>query len=165
MLNRRTLLKAGLGLTAMAALPFRASAAASVEEGMKSSKLIYLSPLKSNGELSRCQAEIWFVEQDGDMYVCTDTVSWRAQAPQKGLSRTQVWVGDVGVWTRSRGKYLELPSLEAEASIVDSNAPIIETLLEQFGDKYPVGWIRWGRSFRNGLADGSRTMLKYTPVA
>lgn len=163
MLTRRALMKLAVGLGSLSLLP-RAIAASSLEEGMRESELIYLSPIKSNGELSRCQAEIWFVEHEGDMYVCTGTESWRATAPTVGLSETQVWVGDVGVWTRSNGRYRELPSVRANASIVD-DAELIEVLLDKFGDKYPLGWIIWSSRFRNGLKDGSRTMLRYSPVA
>lgn len=164
MLKRRSLLKMGFGLTALFALPVRAATPASVEEGIRTSKLIYLSPYQSNGALSRCQAEIWFVEHDGDMYVCTDTVSWRARAPRRGLDRTRVWVGDVGVWTRSNGEYRDLPALDASASVVEDPA-LIETLLDKFGDKYPMGWIIWRGRFRSGLDDGTRTMLRYSPIA
>ncbi len=83
------------------------------------SPLIYLSPLKSNGELSRCQAEVWFVGATDNMFVVTDVSAWRAQAIRQGLSRTQVWVGDVGLWERSGGRYKNLPSVQAQGSLVD----------------------------------------------
>ena len=153
--NRRRVLQAG-GVLALGALaPWRAQAA--------ESHLIYLSPLKSDGSLSRCQAEVWYVQSEEDMYVVTDSSAWRAQAPTRGLTRTQVWVGDVGVWSRSGGKYKDLPSVTAEAQLVAD--PVAHArLLERFGTKYSSEWGTWGPRFKNGLADGSRVMLRYSPV-
>ena len=153
--NRRRLLQTG-GILAMGALaPWRVQAA--------ESHLIYLSPVKRDGSLSRCQAEVWYVQSDADMYVVTASSAWRAEAPRQGLTRTQVWVGDVGVWSRSRGKYKELPSLMTEAQLVDDPA-VHARLLERFGVKYASEWGTWGPRFKNGLADGSRVMLRYSPV-
>lgn len=164
MLTRRRFLELGAAAAALAGLAPRTIAApASIEAGMRESKLIYLSPFKSNGELSRCQAEIWFVEKDGDMFVCTATDSWRARAPRQGLRKTRVWVGDVGVWTRSDGAYKNLPSVAAEASIVEDEA-LLDDLLDRFGDKYTMGWIVWSSRFRSGLEDGTRTMIRYSIV-
>jgi hypothetical protein len=135
-----------------------------VRQGLESSDLVYLSPFKSNGEWSSCQAEIWFVYDGADLFVCSDTDGWRVEAVKKGLAMTQFWVGDLGVWTRTDGQYRDLPAMTAKASI-ETDPAQHEKLLDMFADKYPVGWLRWGRSFRNGMKDGSRTMIRYQPVA
>ncbi len=130
----------------------------------KESEWIYLSPFKSDGSLSRCQAEVWFVGDEGNFYVVTAADAWRAEAPRRGLTRTQVWVGMAGMWQRSDGAYLKLPSLQAQASLV-GNAGEHARLLTRFGDKYSGEWGTWGPRFRNGLADGSRVMLRYQPLS
>lgn len=127
------------------------------------SQLIYLSTVKSNGQLSRCQAEIWYVQDGTDMYVVTAESAWRAQAVRRGLNETKVWVGDVGQWQQSDGRYKSLPSLQALASF-ETNGVRHAAILEKFGAKYSGGWGTWGPRFKQGLADGSRVMLKYTPV-
>lgn len=131
-----------------------------VTEGLKSSDLVYLSPLKSNGQPSACQAEIWFVYDGADIFVCTGTDSWRARAPLQGLTTTQFWVGDLGQWQGTNGKYRELPAVLGKASIEPDKAEQAKAL-ELFGDKYPLSWVVWGPRFRKGLENGSRTMLRY----
>ncbi len=42
-----------------------------ITTGLSTSDLVYLSPIKSNGKESACQAEIWFVYDGADVYVCT----------------------------------------------------------------------------------------------
>ncbi|MBD3649012.1 MAG: hypothetical protein HUJ31_16525 [Pseudomonadales bacterium] len=163
MWKRRKVLKAaGLGMMAGLA-PRVVLASDTLPEGVHSSDLIYLTPIKSNGEESSCQSEIWFVTDGTDLFVCTGTESWRAQAPRKGLTRTRIWVGDLGNWRGTDGKYKRLPQLEATAGIVDDKAQQDE-ILDLFGDKYPVSWVVYGPRFRSGLEDGSRTMIRYRPA-
>lgn len=163
MWKRREVLKAtGLGLMAGLA-PRLAFASDALPEGVHSSDLIYLTPIKANGQESSCQSEIWFVTDGTDLFVCTGTESWRARAARKGVTRTRIWVGDLGNWQNTDGKYKDLPRLEATASVVDDKARQDE-ILDLFGDKYPMSWVVYGPRFRNGLADGSRTMIRYRPA-
>lgn len=141
----------------MAALP--ASARASEANlALLDSNLVYLSPFRTDGSLSHCQAEVWYTMLGADVFVVTATESWRAQAPVKGLARTKLWIGDLGVWKRA--DYESLPTVVAEASI-ETNEKILEQVLQQFGYKYSREWGKWGPRFSQGLADGSRTMLRY----
>ncbi len=155
-MKRRNLLQLGGAAVIAGLVPWRAQAE-------QESHLIYLSPLKSNGALSSCQAEVWYVQSESDMYVVTASSAWRAEAVKRGLSRTHIWVGDVGMWKSSDGAYLKLPSLNAEGSLVDDPAAHAR-VLERFGTKYASEWGTWGPRFKNGLADGSRVMLRYAPV-
>ena len=127
------------------------------------SPLIYLSPLRSDGNLSRCQAEVWYVTHGSDMYVVTDQAAWRSRAVDQGLTQTQIWVGDVGLWEKSDGRYKSLPSLQAEASKI-TNSNLQDMLLGRFGAKYASEWRTWGPRFERGLASGSRVLLRYKPV-
>jgi len=161
--RRRFFQAAGAGVS-FAAFPFVAGGAADpLAEAMKSSGLIYVTPIKTNGEESKCQAEVWFVSDGKDMFICSETSSWRAYAPRIGLDTARIWVGDVGVWTRSDGKYKKLPRVDCKASYVEDKAEI-ERVLETYGNKYTMEWLVWGRRFRDGLGNGSRTMVRYTPA-
>lgn len=156
-MHRRNFIKStGTLLTTLAVAPFIARNAQAAEE----SALVYLSPIKSNGALSSCQAEVWFVRDGRDIIVVTDAETWRAQAVRQGLSRTQVWEGDVGQWQSSDGKYKQLPASIAMASF-EEDAVVHARMLQSFGTKYADGWGTWGPRFKNGLADGSRVMLRY----
>ena len=150
------------GLTAIGALslPF-AVQAKSAKEALVESQLIYLTPIKKGGALSRCQAEVWYVMLGADAYVVTRADSWRARAPMAGRNQAKIWVGDLGVWKRAN--YQSLPSVNATAS-VETDAAQISAVLEQFGRKYASEWGTWGPRFRQGLKDGSRTVLKYQLV-
>lgn len=162
MITRRKFLMTTGSVAVVAGFPYLARASQNLQSAMQDSDLIYLTPIKSNGEESSCQSEIWFVADGTDMYVCTATSSWRAQAPREGLDKARVWVGDVGVWTRSDGAYKDLPSVMTEVTVIDDKA-IQEKALDLFGDKYPLQWIVYGPRFRNGLEEGTRTLLRYRP--
>ncbi len=155
-LNRREFFTAvGVGAAALA-IP-------GLSRAEDESQLIYLSPLKSNGALSRCQAEVWYVQDGTDMCVVTAADAWRARAIEQGLNQTQIWVGNVGLWHNADGKYKALPSLAAVGS-VERDAVQHAQLLEKFGAKYSAEWGTWGPRFQKGLADGSRVMLRYSPT-
>ena len=139
-----------------------ADTADALPELLAGTDLVYLTPLRSDGAESRCQAEVWFVAEGTDIWVVTATDAWRARAVRSGRTRARLWIGDLGVWTRAEGKYRELPSLDAEASLV-TDAALHNHVLSLFGAKYPVSWVLWGPRFRKGLADGSRVMLCYKP--
>ena len=153
-MHRRQILKSALAAPLVGALPSLVSAD-------DESPLIYLSPIKSNGELSKCQAEVWYVGEGDDYYVVTGADAWRAKAVEQGLHRAQVWVGDVGIWTSANGKWRSLPSVMTQVRF-EQDAVRQAQLLEAFGRKYSAEWGTWGPRFKRGLANGSRVMLKYT---
>ena len=156
-MQRRTFIRNSGLILAGAALPWSVQAGAKTEA---EPHLIYLSPVRSDGKLSSCQAEVWYAQDGADMFVVTASNAWRARAISRGLLSTQVWVGDVGQWQRSGGKYKDLPSLTASGSQVDDAAEQAR-ILEKFGAKYSDEWGTWGPRFRRGLTDGSRVMLRY----
>ena len=161
MLKRRTVLQGAIASVAVSLLP--PASANSLYEDLAESDLIYLTPIHSSGKESSCQSEIWYVWDGTDIFVCTDTTTWRVKAVIRGLQHTRIWVGDLGNWKNTDGKYKTLPQLEASSSIVRDTA-VHARALDLFADKYPIGWIRWGSTFRKGLATGSRTLLRYQPL-
>lgn len=158
-MNRREHLIALGTVMAGAALPLRAQV---VPPAADTSRVIYLTPIKSNGGESRCQAEIWFVHHAGAFYVVTAQDAWRARAVGQGLDRARIWVGDVGVWSKE-ARYKSLPMVTATASLVTDDLTHAE-ILKVFGGKYVDEWSTWGPRWQRGLADGSRVMLKYAVV-
>ena len=161
-MNRRVLLKstaALAGTATLASFGLGTTAYAASQEPA----LIYISPLKSNGSLSHCQAEVWYVSHAGSHYVVTASDAWRAQAVEQNLATAKVWVGDVGVWDDSDGAYIKLPSYTGAVSF-ERDPAMHSQLLQKFGAKYTREWGTWGPRFERGLADESRVMLKYTPV-
>ncbi len=162
--RRRTLIAGGalLGVSSMAMANHHAMRK-TLPQGSRTSPLIYLSPIKTNGGVSRCQAEVWYAALGERMYVVTDAKAWRARAVQQGLTQATIWVGDVGLWQRSDGKYKQLPSFQANGALAD-DATEHDAVLQHMSRKYAAEWDTWGPRFRKGLADGSRVMLRYAPA-
>ena len=160
--RRQSLVFGGSALTlpmwtsARAAFTNRSATAAALDD----SDLIYLTPLKSDGTESRCHAEIWYHFDGSDVWVVTDSQSWRARAVAQGLNKARLWVGEFGVWTQSGERYRSAPQIEARGSLI-SDPATHERVLDLFGGKYVMEWIVWGPRWRNALADGSRVMLRY----
>ena len=129
---------------------------------LNTSQLIYLTPIKSDGEESKCKAEIWFGFHNNEIYVVTPATAWRSEAIRKKLTSTRIWVGDFGNWQRANEKFREAPELMATGSIVEDEEVHAE-VLEVMGKKYTREWGRWGPQFKSALEDGTRVMIKYTP--
>ncbi|MFP6805877.1 MAG: hypothetical protein VB957_01580 [Pseudomonadales bacterium] len=163
MIKRRNFLQYSASLSLMASIPRQAFAAGGVKAAISESDLVYITPIQSNGKESSCQSEVWFVNDGTDMYVVTASNAWRATAPGKGLTRARLWIGDLGEWKATNGKYKSLPQVDAEAVVI-SDAKLKEKALDMFGDKYSMEWLVWGSRFRKGLGDGSRTLLRYRPM-
>ena len=98
------------------------------------------------------------------MYVVTGSSAWRAQAISRGLTQARLWVGEFGNWKDAKDAYRRAPEFMASAAIVN-DAQVHATVLERFGKKYSVEWLYYGPKFREGLQDGSRVMLRYSPTA
>ena len=160
MISRRTLVaSAALAPAFLVARQVLAQASAALQ----SSKLIYLTPLKSDGEESRCKAEIWFAPHDGDIYVVTQADAWRAEAVRRGLTQARIWVGDFGVWTDADDAFRAAPQIDATAAL-EANGETQASVLEVMAGKYADdGWSSWGPRFQTGLQDGSRVMIRYVP--
>jgi hypothetical protein len=167
-LTRRELLIAG---AVMACLPRSARAEGSAlppaaRDALGTSPLVYVSPLKRDGSESHCHAEVWFAGDGDSALVVTSAQAWRAQAIGKGLGRARLWVGDHGVWDPSlkTRPFQAAPSFLAEASFEKSQAAH-DHALALFGSKYTRDWGSWGPRFKNGLADGSRVLIRYRALA
>lgn len=128
------------------------------------SKLIYLSPLRSDGSESACHGEVWFVHHAGEIFVVTRSDAWRAEAIRRGLRRAAIWIGEFGVWTRAKDRYRSAPYLEIVGQF-EEDAATHTMILGHYGEKYADEWGSWGPRFRKGLSEGSRVMLRYAVAA
>jgi hypothetical protein len=169
-LTRRRFLALGTAGAAALWLPLpRAARALAFElpqvarDALASSPLVYVSPLKKDGSESTCHGEVWFVQDGSDVVLVTAADRWKARSVKGGLDRARLWVGDFGVWTSADGKWKGAPSFVAKVSF-DADAAARARALAAFSKKYPDEWGKWGPRFRDGLADGSRVMLRYVPV-
>jgi hypothetical protein len=143
---------------------FRVSKAA--QAAIEASQLIYITPIKSDGNESSCHAEVWFNPDGADLLVVTKPGLWRSQAVKRGLDRARIWVGDHGVWKRSNGAFRNSPSFLAQAESISSDAGAVDRTLKAMATKYAgEGWSTYGPIFKQGLADGSRVLLRYRPIA
>jgi hypothetical protein len=143
---------------------FRVSKAA--QSAIETSKLIYITPVKSDGKESACHAEVWFYADGADLLVVTKQELWRSQAIERGLDRARIWVGDHGVWKSSNSAFRKAPSFLAQAEHISSDAEAVGRTLKAMGTKYAgEGWGTYGPRFKTGLADGSRVLLRYRPIA
>jgi hypothetical protein len=124
---------------------------APIEEGLKTSTFVYISSTRKDGSLSKA-AEIWFMYHDGGVYVGTSPKSWRAKRITWKRPQAKIWVG------KQDG-----PAFTATGAFVH-DAATQELLLKTFAQKYPDGWGKWEKSFRDGFKDGTRVMIKYTPT-
>jgi hypothetical protein len=168
-IDRRTFLRWGAAAGAALVTSSRLALAkdayappAALASALATSPLVYISPLRSDGEESRCHGEVWFVAEGSDVLVVTAADRYRARAVQAGQTGARVWVGDHGVWTVSDGAFLKAPTARAEGSVVASEGH--GQALAAFGTKYPDEWGKWGPRFEKGLGDGSRVLLRYRVV-
>ena len=167
-LDRRRFLAAVLGLL-LWKLPRPGRAAALADDtrrALESSGFVYVSPLLGDGSESSCHGELWYGWLDGAVVVIVSSDSWKARAVARGLDRARIWVGDFGrvkglLW--SNEAFREGPHFETRAAAVQ-DAALLERLLSGYERKYPEEIDRWRERMREGYRDGSRILLRYTPV-
>jgi hypothetical protein len=165
-ITRRGFLVAAAAGTAGLALPRLARAdhhEGALAAAMAASPLVYVSPLKKDGSESTCHGEVWFVAEGKDALVVTAHDRWKAKSLAAGLDRARLWVGDFGVWTKADGKWKTAPTFDAKVAL-EKDAAAQASALALFGKKYPAEWDKWGPRFKDGLADGSRVLLRYSPI-
>ena len=160
------------GLALVAGLPSRARPEASAAGRpttalLEESPFVYISPLRSNGEESTCHAELWYAWLDGAVVVTVARDRWKASAIARGFDRARIWVGDHGRWKTwyggSNEAFRQAPRFDAIGERVKDDA-LLERLLAIYEHKYPDEIADWRDRMRQGNADGTRVLLRYTPV-
>ena len=154
------------GSLALLVAPAALARAAELEQVLETSGLVYVSPLRADGRESTCHGEVWFGWIDGAVVINTSTETWKARALERGFDRARIWVGDHGRWKRLLGSnqaFRQAPSFEARAERRKDDA-LLDRLLAIYEKKYPDEIAKWRDRMRNGHADGSRVLIRYTPV-
>ncbi len=171
LIDRRTFLGVSVGLLlwpggALAAPRRLAALADALTEALEGSPFVYVSPLRSDGSESRCHGEVWYAWLDGAVVLNTASDTWKARALARGLDRARIWVGDYGRWKGSLGSrsdaFRQGPGFLARAQS-SRDAALVERLLEVYARKYPDEIGAWRERMRQGVADGSRVLIRYRP--
>ena len=121
-----------------------------LEKALANSKYVYISSTRKDGSMSK-PAEIWFMYQNGAVYVASPPTTWRVRRIKAGRPQAKIAVGS------PTG-----PSFTATGTIVNDPS-LYPVLFETYAKKYPDGWSSYEDKFRSGLKDGSRVLIKYTP--
>ncbi len=122
-----------------------------VEKALGDAKYVYVQSQRKTGEWSK-PAEIWFHYESGKVYVATRPTSWRVR--RIGWKRTKARV--------AVGK-LDGPAFEAKADVVKGDRALEDRLMADYGKKYPDGWSKFEKDFRDGFKSGERVVVRYTP--
>lgn len=121
-----------------------------LQKALESSKYIYLQSTREKGGLSKA-AEIWFMYHKGAVWVCSPTTTYRVKRIQAGKTAAKIAVGKP-----------DGPSFNAKGSLV-KDPEVNKALFEAYAKKYASDWTSYEKKFHEGLADGSRTLVKYDP--
>lgn len=169
-LTRRDLLKGAAAVGGLSLLPFANARAAGwappqgTRSALAESPLIYISPLHADGRESSCHGEVWYCVDEGAVLVGSAPDRWKARAIRSGREEARLWVGDFGPVKNAGDRYRSAPSFKAKAELLKDDA-VYARLLEAFGKKYSDSWGKWGPRFEAGWKDGSRALIRYTPIS
>ena len=111
---------------------------------------VYVQSERKSGAWS-APAEIWFFRDGDAVVVGTKPTSWRVKRILAGRTKARIAVGS------ATG-----PAFEATGAVVKDPA-LAAKLLAAYATKYPDRWPKYADDFRNGLADGNRVLVRYTP--
>lgn len=121
-----------------------------LQKALESSKYVYVQSTRENGELGKA-AEIWFLYHNGAVWVCSPTTTHRVKRVQAGKTQAKIAVGKA-----------DGPTFTAKGSLVKDEA-VNKVMFETFAKKYADGWSSYEKQFKEGLANGSRTLVRYDP--
>ncbi len=128
-----------------------ASLSPELQKDLETSQYTYIQSERKDGTLGK-PAEIWFLYHQDAVWVASPTTTHRVKRIQAGRTKAKVAVG------KASG-----PSFDAKGSIVKDPA-VNNVMFEAFAKKYPESWASHEKSFRDGLANGSRALIKYEPA-
>jgi len=129
-----------------------ADLAPEIQRALVSSAYVYIATERKGGGFGS-PAEIWFMWDQGAVYVASPPTTWRAKRIRAGRTAARIAVGSK-----------DGPTFTAKGSFVRDPA-VYEKLFTTYARKYPDGWPKYEARFREGLKDGSRVLMRYEPVA
>jgi len=125
-------------------------------DALAKSPLVYVSPLLASGKQSACHKEVWYFVDRGAVVIGTATDRWKTVAVKKGRDKARLWVGEYGA---------SAPTFLAQAEI-DKDPATFARLLAAYATRYPDEWdSKWKARFESSYKDGSRTVIRYTPIS
>lgn len=119
-----------------------------LEAELRKSTYVYVASQRKDGTFGE-PAEIWFMFEDGAVWVGTRKTAWRTKRIRAGRAAATIAVGK-----------RDGPTFAATGKIV-VDEKMYETLFRTFAKKYPGGWSKYEEGFRTGFADGSRVLIRY----
>ncbi len=137
-------------LLAVSVTSHAAALAPATQEALESAKYVYIQSERKTGDLGKA-AEIWFLWDDGSVWVGTRPTSWRVKRIRAGRTRARIAVGS------PTG-----PAFDAVGAVVDDRSRQ-ERLMEAFAKRYPDRWPGYAEQFRAGFRSGERVLVRYTP--
>lgn len=123
-----------------------------VVRALETSSYVYVATQRKDGSFGS-PAEIWFMWDDGAVWMASPTTTWRVKRIKAGRPAARITVG-----SRSG------PTFTARGAIVRDPA-MYDRLYATFAKKYPDRWPGYETRFRDGLRDGSRVLMRYDVVA
>jgi hypothetical protein len=129
-----------------------ADLAPEVTRALETSTYVYIASQRKDGSFG-APAEIWFMYDQGSVWVASPTTAWRVKRIRAGRAAARIAVGTK-----------DGPTFTAIGSFVRDPAAYAR-LYSSFAAKYPEGWSKFEARFRDGLKDGSRVLMRYRPVA
>ncbi len=139
-----------IALSGMKTPAHSAPLSAELQKALDTSKYVYIQSTRKDGKPSKA-AEIWFMHYKGAVWVCSPVATYRVKRIQAGQTKAKIAVG------KSDG-----PSFTAKGSVV-KDAEVDKVLFETYAKKYTDDWSSYEKNFRDGLTNGSRTVIKYEP--
>jgi hypothetical protein len=139
-----------IGLSGMTTPVQSAPLSAEQQKTLDSSKYVYIQSERKDGQFGKA-AEIWFFSHNGAVWVCSPNTAHRVKRIQAGKTKAKIAIGKP-----------DGPSFNAKGSVV-KDAEVNKVMFESFAKKYADGWSSYEKNFRDGIADGSRTLIKYEP--
>jgi len=118
------------------------------QKALDSAKYVYIQSARKDGKLSK-PAEIWFFHHKDAVWVCSPITTHRVKRIKAGQTKAKIAIGKP-----------DGPSFNAKGSIV-KDPEVNKVMFESFAKKYGDGWSSYEKQFKDGLADGSRTLIKY----
>ena len=139
-----------IGVSGMTAPAQSAPLSVEQQQSLENSKYVYIQSARKDGSLGKA-AEIWFFPHQGAVWVCSPVTTYRVKRIQAGQTKAKIAIGKP-----------DGPSFSAKGSLV-KDPEVNKVMFETFAKKYADGWSSNEKNFRAGLADGSRTLIKYDP--
>jgi hypothetical protein len=128
-----------------------ADLAPETQRALTTSAYVYIATERKGGGFGT-PAEIWFMWDQGAVWVASPPTTWRAKRIRAGRTAARIAVGSK-----------DGPSFAAKGSFVRDPA-VYDKLFTTYARKYPDGWPKYEARFREGLKDGSRVLMRYEPV-